>query len=79
MTSESSALTFKEALARYKASAANYEKPDKQKSTHERDAWMLRAKDGRLLAIARDSGEVVHGVMLAALFRQFALAAATQR
>ena len=78
MASES-APTFKEALAQYKASAADYEKPDKLKSTHERGAWLLRANDGRLLAIARDSGEVVHGVMLAALFRQFALGATAQR
>ena len=70
MTSKSSTLTFKDAVARYKASSADYEKPDMTVSSRKGDAWLLNTADKRLLAIVQDSGDVVHGVMLNALYRQ---------
>jgi len=73
MTSKSSVPTFKDAVARYKASAADYEKPDKTASSRKGAAWLLNAADKRLLAIVRDDETVLHGATLNAFFRQMAL------
>ena len=70
MTSKSSTPTFRDAVARYKASAADYEKPDKAASSRKGEAWLLNASDKRLLAIVQDTGDVLHGATLNAYYRQ---------